>query len=274
MPNYCYATVVIRGQVNNVDTLIRELQADYHYYDDGCGYNRYHGDGTRHFYRIFEAIVVNETFLTQWEKISEVQIECAWSVYSCMFDGRHSYYGDYAEMPDPRFYNNVNCMEYHYRDQPKYRNFALYEQYKREAAEHILHSTYIRAEAARLNLQVAIKSTEPGVGFAENYYMIGSTMITDEELSYREYYLGDCDTKEQYEEEYGEEIPLTAEEYIDRKKEADYYAENEDYYYFNGSEPIYVNQPMCNRVMCKVQPIPTREHKSWLLENYNKKQQK
>ena len=185
MPNYCYANLVIRGHVRNVDTFINELKADYSYYDDGCGYARYHGNGVRHFYRIFEAIVTDEMYLSQWEKISEVQIECAWSVRACMLDDHPlNYYNEATQMPKHPASNlnkSVNVLSgYGNGNMPMYEKLRRYEAMKHETAEFILHSTHLLAETARLNLQVAIKSIEPGCGFSENYYAIGSQMLVNE----------------------------------------------------------------------------------------------
>lgn len=88
MPNYCDYNMKIKGTRENVLEVIKCLETDYDY---GTGKPSH-----KHFFRVFDCYYDETDFeenedgtITAW-----VSGYCAWSVYSCMCDGEHSYYND------------------------------------------------------------------------------------------------------------------------------------------------------------------------------------
>jgi hypothetical protein len=217
MPNYCDARIVFRGYKDNVDEFRRILDADYNYITKEFSKQK-------HFYRIFD---VWDIWCEQKGvlKTMEVEVECAWSIYCCMMDGPFSYYRDC--IPEDADLNDENIKL------------------------HLEHSTNIMLEAERLKLEIEIVSAEPGVGFQEHYYIHDSELLLNTETKYHEYYIGDYDTKEEYERETAEEIPLSADDYL-------YYKENNEDIYIpylveiDENSKINSNKNMVNKIMCKI----------------------
>ena len=86
MPNDCDFEMKIRGSKQAIKRVVDCLQADYHYNEGKPSH--------KHFFRVFDTYedkLINNgdgTF-TQW-----LHGYCAWSVYSCMCNGTHTYYND------------------------------------------------------------------------------------------------------------------------------------------------------------------------------------
>ena len=77
-------------------------------------------------------------------------------------------------------------------------------------------------EASKIyNVEIEVFSEEPGCAFAEHYLIKEGNVIENECVDYYEYYLGDFETKEETEKEYGIKIP-------------DEVWEHEDYYRVGG----------------------------------------
>ena len=81
MPNYCTFSVKITGPAKGIERFYKACTNDYYSPDDP----------NEHFYRIFEFYLDQDNFkndpvtVTGWG-------ECAWSVWSCMFDGPYTYH--------------------------------------------------------------------------------------------------------------------------------------------------------------------------------------
>ena len=191
MPNICTAMMYVKGYKDNVDEFIKIMNADYSYTTGRFSHDR-------HFFRVFSTYVYDYD-VNGVEAMASINFECAWSVYTCLFNGPHTYYDDTCE-PITIFNRNIHNI-----------NWA-------DIIEHRRHATHILAEADRLNLKIEIYATEPGMGFAEEYKIIGKYLIQDEELPYDEYYIYDFPTKQDYEKECGE-IPISAEQYLQYKKD-------------------------------------------------------
>ena len=87
-----------------------------------------------HFWRVFEA------YLSSYETygllaVAEYDISCAWSVAACMLPGKFSYYDDTKD--------GINGIK--------------------------TYGTHLLEIGKKLNLDVEIFSSEPGVGFQEHY---------------------------------------------------------------------------------------------------------
>lgn len=125
MPNYCDFNMHVRGRKEDIDEFIG-VMLDY--------------DLPRHFWRVFEA---EQTLChTDENNMTVVYIDgyCAWSVYTCMCTGVHTYANDVAEE----------------------------------------RRTSLQKESERLNLDIEVYSDEPGVGFQEHYlYKNGKEIIFD-----------------------------------------------------------------------------------------------
>lgn len=134
----------------------------------------------RHLHRVFEADVVNEPDEI-CDGIYDAIIDgyCAWSVSCCMFDGAHSYY----------------------------------QQLKSEYGD-MFRGTTIPIESKRLDLDIEIFSSEPGIQFMEHYIVKKGDIVLEECVDYSEYCLSDYETKEEAEKDL--EVEITDEEWNNR----------------------------------------------------------
>ena len=108
-----------------------------------------------HFARIFSAEILNEYTDKNNQYIAEVAGDCVWSVYYCMFTGFATYYTD-------------TCKE-------------------------IPTLSNIPKESKRLNLDIEIYSTEPGMCFAEHYIVKNGNIEIDETTHYERHYYESVD---------------------------------------------------------------------------------
>ena len=154
MPNYCDYGMAVRGYKDNVEEFIRIIKADYNYNTNEFTHNR-------HFFRVFEANVEEDYITYGLERCVKIYGYCAWSVYSCMFPGPFTYYGD----------NN---------------KYSLIKE-----SERLQYGTHILQETKRLNLYIEIFSQEPGMGFQEHYYIANGNTIQNEEYELNMYWLDD-----------------------------------------------------------------------------------
>lgn len=112
-----------------------------------------------HFWRVFEAYIASyETYGLL--AVAEYDISCAWSVAVCMLPGKFSYYDEYKD--------GINGMK--------------------------TFSTNLLEIGKKLNLDVEIFSSEPGVGFQEHYRIQSGIMCEDECTEYHELYIGEYET--------------------------------------------------------------------------------
>lgn len=177
MPNYCYYEMRVKGKPENVNQFILSLQSDYGYTPVEISnriltYPRgkmliYPNDNNRrvfkvrqqisspHLFRVFEANV-NETECfclppdENGDIIRDISGYCAWSVYSCMFEGRCTYYNDFM------------------------RDFGI---------RYIgFFGTTIPKLSRLLNLDIEIFSEETGVCFQEHYRVTNGNIIINDEV--------------------------------------------------------------------------------------------
>lgn len=126
MANRCDFSMIIRGRAADVDTFYRYL-TDY--------------DGSpKYFARIFSADIDGDSRAEDGTRTLRVSGDCAWSVYSCMCDGSHTYYGDDET-------GKLTCL--------------------RDATE-------------ELHLEVEVCSTEPGLNFWEHFWYKDGECLCDE----------------------------------------------------------------------------------------------
>ena len=177
MPNYCYYEMRVKGKPENVNQFILSLQSDYGYTPVEISnrmltYPRgkmliYPNDNNRrvfkvrqqisspHLFRVFEANVnESECFCLPPDEngdiIRSIYGECAWSVYSCMFEGEHTYYNDFM------------------------RDFGI---------RYIgFFGTTIPKLSRLLNLDIEIFSEETGVCFQEHYRVTNGNIIINDEV--------------------------------------------------------------------------------------------
>ncbi len=127
MANWCSFRMMVRGKKDGVDTFYRYL-TDYE-------------NSPRYFARIFNAEKDSESIDGEI-KTMRLSGDCAWSVYSCMCEGKYTYYSDSHETVP-----KLICL--------------------REATE-LLH------------IEVEIKSEEPGMGFWEHFHYKDGDCLCDE----------------------------------------------------------------------------------------------
>lgn len=112
-----------------------------------------------HFWRIFEAYIASyETYGLL--AVAEYDISCAWSVAVCMLPGKFSYYADTKD--------GINGVK--------------------------TYGTHLLEIGKKLNLDVEIFSSEPGMGFQEHYRIQSGIMCEDECTEYHELYIGEYET--------------------------------------------------------------------------------
>ena len=177
MPNYCYYEMRVKGKPENVNQFILSLQSDYGYTPVEISnrmltYPRgkmliYPNDNNRrvfkvrqqisspHLFRVFEANVnESECFCLPPDEngdiIRSLYGYCAWSVYSCMFEGKCTYYDDFM------------------------RDFGI---------RYIgFFGTTIPKLSRLLNLDIEIFSEETGVCFQEHYNVTNGNIIINDEV--------------------------------------------------------------------------------------------
>ena len=137
MPNYCDYEMKVIGKKEDIQRLLNCLQADYNY--------RAGKPEHKHFFRVFEAEEAgtakdngNGTY-TQY-----IYGYCAWSVWSCMMEGRSTYYSD--------------CKEHYGED---FMGTTLVEQSQ--------------------GLTIEVFSEEPGMEFSEHYIFKNGECVCNEE---------------------------------------------------------------------------------------------
>lgn len=90
MPNYCDFEMKVNGTKENLDKFYNYLKADYYYNSDGSLQSC---TADKHLFRIFEVYLGTEGIYKEDENHTCIILgQCAWSVYSCMFEGDSTYY--------------------------------------------------------------------------------------------------------------------------------------------------------------------------------------
>lgn len=127
MANWCSFRMMVRGKKDGVDTFYRYL-TDYE-------------NSPRYFARIFNAEKDSESIDGEI-KTMRLSGDCAWSVYSCMCEGKYTYYSDSHES-DPKL-------------------------------------TCLREATKELSLEVEVRATEEGMGFWEHYQFKDGECLCDD----------------------------------------------------------------------------------------------
>lgn len=198
MPNICTAFITVRGYAPNVDEFIAILQANYSYYkDENNGDYSWYADPKNmthipHFFKVFNAYSCDTIYHSGVYKCAMINIECAWSVYSCMFPGEHTYYDDFQ---------------------------------KSHPGEHF--GSDILTQSKRLQLELEIWSHEPGVCFQEHYKICSGILIKDETFGFKGIWLEDYSNYNELKKEFenDKEALITEEEFNERIKSEDYWYE-------------------------------------------------
>ena len=134
MANICCFNMKIAGEKKNVLEFVSILQ--YEHPEERC------------FARIDEATVFDEYKLPDGRYVAHVEGSCAWSVHTCMREGKGTYF----------------------------------------ESSHDSKLSTLTGETKRLCLDVEIYSTETGIGFAEHYRYVNGDCLIDEETEYNEYW--------------------------------------------------------------------------------------
>ena len=235
MPNYCYANIIVRGRKDCVDEFYNILCADYSYYkknkDGTIDYasNEWCTDPENfshipHFFRIFDAEEWESNDLSAVYKCSQIDIECAWSVFTCMFPGTWTYYDKF------------------------------------ETDHHGNHfGTHILEVSKRLQLEIEIWSKEEGMEFQEHYKICSGILVINETYDIQTYDLSNINY-EQYKSTVPEDVKQSIIiSYGDINNEEEYECYKDDY---DSLAPIYkeekysfdtIDAPkyLCNLVMVK-----------------------
>lgn len=154
MANYCYYEMKVVGKENNVKELVKYLEANYEY----KGNELVMCEADKHFFRVFYAEVIDE-YGADKGYINLISGDCAWSTFSCMLKGEHSYYDIFKNRKGFKGTNLVDAS----RD---------------------------------LSLDIEVFSEEPGCGFMEHYLIKQGVMDIDECENYEETYNEEIDEYE------------------------------------------------------------------------------
>lgn len=198
MPNICNCTMYVIGTSENVAELVKRLKAGYNYGDENFEFT------SKHFFRIFDVYSIDEYENYAGNVLYAISFECAWSVYSCMFEGHATYYSDLGKRYSDRF-----------------------------------HGTNICETCKELQLQVEIWSEEPGMSFEEHYVIDTSGNIVIDECISVEYY----DVGYESYEDYLKDNEGLDKKYILSKEKYDEYNElaDGDDWYIKGFIPWDIN---------------------------------
>lgn len=162
MPNYCNYEMRLVGEKENLIKAYNIIKADYDYKEDGT----VECDADKHLFRIFECEYEGYHYGVNSaeeaiEKYSDgnaliLSGNCAWSVYSCMFEGESTYYSQWTE--------------------------------ERKAKYECFKGTTIDRISKEFELDIEIFSEEGGCGFMEHYLINNGEIIIDDCIDYHEDY--------------------------------------------------------------------------------------
>ena len=137
MPNYCNYEMKIKGSKEAIQRVIACLEADYNY---NIGKPKH-----KHFFRVF-SVYYEENEMKVNEDGTFTQFlwgNCAWSVYSCMCSGEHTYYN--------------NC--------------------KNDFGENFMATTL---QEQSQDCEIEVFGEEEGIGFSEHYIFKNGEMLVDD----------------------------------------------------------------------------------------------
>lgn len=169
MPNYCQFEMKLKGEKENLVKAYDIISADYNYKED----RTLECSADKHLFRIFEAdyegkwdrsvdgafpVKSVEESIDEYGEGNSLLISgsCAWSVYSCMFEGDYTYYNDWNK-----------------EERAKYSEFK---------------GTTIQKVSEELKLTIEIFSEEPGCSFMEHYVIHEGEVLISDEIEYKEEY--------------------------------------------------------------------------------------
>lgn len=178
MANNCFYKMKVQGSESNVNEFIKLIQVNYAYDDHNNCYNPSdnYKPVERHLWRVFNADV-DEEYVGNKGKIAYISGDCAWSVYCCMCEGKHTYQFQY---PNSK-------------------------------------GTSLRQESERLQLTIEVFSEECGCCFMEHYVFQNGKCKVDSCVDWCEYCTLDYESVEEMNEDCGTNFTqeqFDAEEYI------------------------------------------------------------
>ena len=225
MPNICIFEMRIRGYKDNVEEFYRILNADYNY-------NTLNFNHDRHFFRIFDVYPVMEDIYGVYKTLI-VRGECAWSVYTCMFNGACTYYNNYIGD----------------------RTVDRYDKFKGKITKEELSladikCTHILRESKRLGLCIEIFTEESGMCFSEHYLMYNGILLRDEDHIFYSIFKEDYKSLEDINKEFN--INMTKEQYdlYENEEIIDY--TDYDIYVYNDKSKLPYKNIVCKKIKrCK-----------------------
>lgn len=169
MANDCDYEMKVVGSKEDIEEFLKVMKADYDYCNMTFNFERHMGG------RVFEAEPTDIVEQENGKFSIIISGYCAWSVYSCMFEGGATYY----------------------------------TQFKKEYGDKS-RSTTLPNESKRLRLDIEIYSEESGMGFQE-HYLVKHGHVEEEETRewygfFLDDYSDDYETKEEAEKELGVKI--------------------------------------------------------------------
>lgn len=144
MANNCYYRMRVRGTRDDVADFIKVIQCDYNYTNNTFTFDR-------HLSRVFEACVEDVEDDNEQSTTITISGDCAWSVYSCMMEGEHTYFNDDK--------NNPNSQR-----------------------------SSLIIESKLLNLEIEVYSEETGCEFQEHFIIKNGEVLENDCVKYQEFY--------------------------------------------------------------------------------------
>lgn len=151
MPNYCSYYMKVKGEKESCFKVLEILQRNYNVTSED----------EPHLWRVFDAGLCEEE-----EDFITIYGNCAWSVYSCMFDGPHTY----------------------------------------QSTDTTGKGTTITEISKELKVDIEITSEEPGLEFSEHYVIKHGNLVLEEEDKFQEFYVGEYTSLEEANKDLGSNI--------------------------------------------------------------------
>lgn len=159
---YCYFLMRVKGKKENVEEFIDVVETEClvtYSSKNGVGKTYYECEGKsdRHLWSLDNLIFATVDELEDGVITIDIRGDCAYSVYSCMFDGKGT---EQSRHPDG-------------------------------------NGTTLLQESANLDLEIEVYSSEPVYEFMEHYLIKYGELIVDEVVDYAEYFLEDYEDVEE-----------------------------------------------------------------------------
>jgi len=263
MANDCFTTICLRGSLSAIKEVENICKYDYDIYDP-------RKNEERHFMRIRDYIGIYDLHpLGGGLYCAYMQLDCAWSAYSCIFSGSNTYYNSWVKngleiSKSSEAYKNTRITTY---DNSNYcfRYLCNYGPWAHDtdiSSSNVtvnipggpIMCTTLPYECYRLGLDAEVWTEEPGMGFQEHYRIYHGVVVVDECLSMQFELINENTKHEELQNKYPNmEIDKEYFNILQDELKAD---KDNDGYYIDIKYPMNYEidcmpNMMCGHVMCE-----------------------